>query len=159
MSQLIIRQAEASDCRELAELDRVCFNVPWSLAAFEAEFKYENEAFYVAAQIDGQLVGYMGMRMIFDEGHITNVAVHPGFRRRHIAKAMMSVFIAEGNARGITSFTLEVRESNEPAIRLYESFGFRSAGLRRNYYPDNHEDAVIMWRYEDEGRKDTDTCN
>lgn len=147
MSQLVIRQAGRDDCEKLAELDRLCFTVPWSLEAFRCEFEYENEAFYIAAEEDGVFAGYMGMRMILDEGHITNVAVHPMFRRKHIASAMMSVFIQEGNKRGIESFTLEVRKSNEAAIRLYESFGFETAGVRKNYYPDNHEDALIMWRY------------
>lgn len=147
MSQLVIRQAGMEDALALAELDKLCFSVPWSVASFEGEFRYPDETFYIAAEIEGEIVGYMGMHLIFDEGHITNVAVHPKHRRKHIASAMMQVFIAEGEARGINAITLEVRAGNDPAIGLYTGFGFKEEGRRKNYYPDNHEDAIIMWRY------------
>ena len=147
MSQLVIRQAEKKDCRALAELDRLCFSVPWSEVSFEGEFRYPDETFYIVAESDGKIIGYMGEHLILDEGHITNVAVHPEFRRKHIASAMMQVFIGESEARGINSITLEVRAGNVPAIGLYEGFGFAVEGIRKRYYPDNHEDALIMWRY------------
>lgn len=147
MNQLVIRQARKEDSESLAKTDLLCFTIPWSRKAFESEFEYENEAFYIIAEIGDDVAGYMGMRMIFDEGHITNVAVKPEYRRKHVAKAMMTVFLEEGKKRGINSFTLEVRESNEPAINLYKSFGFTEEGKRKNYYPDNHEAAIIMWLY------------
>lgn len=149
MGQLVIRQAGMDDASALAELDKLCFSVPWSASSFEGEFKYPDETFYIVAETESQIVGYMGEHIIFDEGHITNVAVHPDYRRKHIASSMMRVFIAESEARGINAITLEVRAGNYPAIGLYEGFGFKDEGRRKNYYPDNHEDAIIMWRYKE----------
>ena len=144
MSQLLIRQVNAEDTAQIAALDKECFSVPWSYNDFLNEFTVNERAFYIAAEIDEKIVGYVGMWKIFDEGHITNVAVAPGFRRKHIAKAMLSVFIEEGIKEGLRAFTLEVRASNEPAISLYRGFGFEEAGVRKNYY-EGKEDALIMW--------------
>ena len=98
------------------------------------------------AEADGVLCGYVGIWKIVDEGHITNVAVSPDYRRRHIARAMLEALIARCGQNGITSYTLEVRVGNEPAIKLYEGLGFTAAGLRKGYYEDNGEDALIMWK-------------
>ena len=87
------------------------------------------------------------------EGHITNIAVHPDFRRRHIGEAVVRELVAEAEKAGAMSQTLEVRASNEPAQRLYEKFGFRTVGVRRNYYEDGGEDALIMWRSPQETEK------
>ena len=113
---------------------------------FLKEISENNIALYLVAEIAGQIVGYAGMWLIIDEGHITNVAVHPNFRRRHIGEAIVSVLLAEAQAEGITRQTLEVRVSNFAAQRLYEKFGFQACGIRKGYYEDNHEDAIIMWR-------------
>ena len=103
-------------------------------------------AFYIVAEIAGQICGYVGIWKIFEEGHITNVAVAPEFRRKHIGRAMLETLISVTAEAGIEKYTLEVRAGNEPAIRLYEGLGFKSAGIRPGYYEDNGEDAVIMWR-------------
>lgn len=94
----------------------------------------------------GQVCGYVGVWKILDEGHITNVAVAPDYRRMHIGRAMLEALIEVTGQAGIERYTLEVRASNEPAIRLYEGLGFKSEGIRPGYYEDNGEDAVIMWR-------------
>lgn len=83
---------------------------------------------------------------IFDEGHITNVAVRPEFRRKHIAENLINVMVSVTEDEDITSWTLEVRESNEPAKALYRKLGFIEAGLRKGYYQDTNEDAIIMWK-------------
>ena len=88
----------------------------------------------------------MGIWNIVDEGHINNVAVAPAYRRKHIGSALLDVLIGTCEAEGILRLTLEVRAGNTPARRLYEQKGFLEAGLRKGYYEDNHEDAVIMWR-------------
>jgi ribosomal-protein-alanine N-acetyltransferase len=143
---LIVRQAEEKDIRPMAEMDILCFTIPWSEESFEKEIKENNLAFYIVAEIGGRLVGYAGLWRVANEGHITNVAVHPDFRRRGIGEALVSVLLSHTIKNGIRSHTLEVRASNEPAISLYSKFGFEPAGLRKNYYEDNGEDAVIMWR-------------
>lgn len=145
---LIVRQAEERDIKPMAEMDILCFSAPWSEASFEKEIKENHLAFYIVAEIGGVMVGYAGLWCIVDEGHITNVAVHPDYRRRGIGEALVSVLLKHTTGNGILSHTLEVRASNEPAIALYRKFGFEPAGLRKNYYEDNGEDAIIMWRTE-----------
>jgi [ribosomal protein S18]-alanine N-acetyltransferase len=145
---LIVRQAEERDIKPMAEMDLLCFTAPWSEASFKKEIKENHMAFYIVAELDGRMAGYAGLWCIVDEGHITNVAVHPDFRRRGIGEALVSVLLQHTVENGILSHTLEVRASNNPAISLYKKFGFEPAGLRKNYYEDNGEDAIIMWRTE-----------
>ena len=145
-TDMIIREAKLDDVHSIAELDKLCFSMPWSEVSFLKEISENNIALYLVAEIAGQIVGYAGMWLIIDEGHITNVAVHPNFRRRHIGEAIVSVLLAEAQAEGITRQTLEVRVSNFAAQRLYEKFGFQACGIRKGYYDDNHEDYIIMWR-------------
>ncbi len=143
---LIVRQAEEKDIKPMAEMDILCFTAPWSEDSFRKEIEENPLAFYIVAEIDDRMVGYAGLWCIVDEGHITNVAIHPLFRRKGIGEALVSVLLEHTAQNGIRSYTLEVRVSNAPAISLYSKFGFESAGLRKNYYEDNGEDAIIMWR-------------
>lgn len=143
---LIVRQAEERDIKPMAEMDILCFSAPWSEESFAQEIRENRMAFYIVAEIDGRMAGYAGLWCIVDEGHITNVAVHPDFRRRGVGEALVSVLLDHTIKNGILSHTLEVRVSNTPAISLYSKFGFEPAGLRKNYYEDNGEDAIIMWR-------------
>lgn len=146
MSEMIIRMAEEKDAPEMAELDKVCFADPWSEASFRQEMTENDRAFYIVAEIEGKVVGYAGLWAILDEGHITNVAVSPDYRRKGIGRAIVGTLVEAAEENGLTSFTLEVRESNLPAQELYTEFGFEPAGLRKGYYLDNGENAVIMWR-------------
>jgi ribosomal-protein-alanine acetyltransferase len=143
---LIVRQAEERDIKPMAEMDVLCFTAPWSEDSFAKEIRENHLAFYIVAETQGRMVGYAGLWRIIDEGHITNVAVHPDFRRRGVGEALVSVLLTHTMENGITDHTLEVRVSNEAAISLYTKFGFEPAGLRKNYYEDNGEDAIIMWR-------------
>lgn len=146
MEELIIRKAEERDILAIEFLEKQCFSMPWSYDSLSYDILENNLSFYIVAEIDGTICGYAGIWNVVDEGHITNVAVAPMFRRKHIGSALMDVLIGTCEAEGILRITLEVRESNEAARRLYEQKGFRKAGLRKGYYEDNHEDAVIMWR-------------
>lgn len=146
---LIIRQAEEKDIKPIAEIDKISFSVPWSEKSFEQEIMNNRLAFYIVAEVGDKIVGYAGLWLVDTEGHITNVAVHPEFRRKRIAEALISVLISNTIKNGAVSHTLEVRASNEAAISLYSKFGFKPAGIRRSYYEDNGEDAIIMWRIEE----------
>ncbi len=146
MSQLIIRQAEEKDILAIEGLEQVCFSDPWSYESLEHDILNNKLAFYIVAEVDGTVCGYVGIWNIVDEGHITNVAVSPDFRRKHIASNMLDVLIASCEEAGVERFTLEVRAGNEPAKALYAGKGFREVGLRKGYYQDNGEDAMIMWR-------------
>jgi len=145
MNSPVIRQAAMRDAQQMAELDRICFSVPWSLESFIQELSTNEKAMYFVAETDGEIAGYAGLWQILDEGHITNVAVAPKFRRQGLATAILDAFLAEGRARGIRAFTLEVRASNIAAQELYRKFGFQSVGERPGYYEDNKEAAMIMW--------------
>ncbi len=146
MNDLTIRMADTSDVDIIAELEQICFAIPWTRESILRELEENSMALYFIAEIDGTPVGYGGMWIIVDEGHIINIAVLPQFRGRHIASLLMAVLIAFGETRGVTRFTLEVRSSNEPAKAVYRKFLFKEEGLRRGYYQDNGEDAIIMWR-------------
>ncbi len=146
MADLLVRAAEAKDVAAIAEIERQCFAVPWSEDSLYHDIVENAVAFYLVAEIEGHVCGYVGVWKILDEGHITNVAVEPACRRRHIASAMLDVLFAVTGADGIVRYTLEVRKENEAAIALYSGKGFVAAGLRKGYYEDNGEDAVIMWR-------------
>ena len=141
------RAAAPDDAPAMAELDRICFAAPWHLSDFTRELCSNALACYIVCSRGGDMRGYAGLWALYPEGHIMNVAVHPGFRRKGIGAALLSHLIEwTGGTRGLTAFTLEVRASNAAAIRLYERLGFRADGRRKAYYEDNMEDALIMWR-------------
>ena len=129
---------------EVAELERVCFSVPWSRNMLKEELDNALSALLVALDDDGRVVGYAGVQVILDEGYITNVAVRPDCRRRGVAAQLLKVFLDFAQGNKLAFLTLEVRESNHAAIILYGRHGFRSVGRRRNYYEHPREDAIIM---------------
>jgi ribosomal-protein-alanine N-acetyltransferase len=139
-----IRRLTYADLPQVIAIERRAFPAPWSLAMFVLELS--KPAGICLAALDGkQIVGYMICSRYDTVWHVMNVAVDPALQRKGIGTAMLEHLLAEvGDDRA--RYTLEVRQSNAPAIRLYERFGFRAAGLRRRYYQDNGEDALIMWR-------------
>lgn len=146
MSGIIVRKALLKDAAGMAEIDRICFALPWSRQAFAKELGDNSAAFYLVAEAEGALIGYAGQWEIVGEGHITNVAVLPEFRGMGAGEKMLRRLIELSSEKGIGSHTLEVRESNEAAIGLYKKLGFKVAGIRKEYYADNMEDALIFWR-------------
>lgn len=124
---------------------------PWSLSLFMSEMALRTSRAYFVARVDGFVVGYAGLMMSADEGHITTVAVDPNWHRRKIGTRLMLVTAREGIRRGARALTLEVRMSNKAAQELYRAFGFRPAGIRKNYYMETNEDALVMWAEEVDG--------
>ena len=147
MADVIIRQAAPEDAGDIYEIEQICFPDPWSLDSIKYELEENPRAFYVVASHNGKVVGYAGLWWIVDEGHITNVAVRPGYRNRKIGEGIIRTLIEYTVSEGILHHTLEVRRSNEPAINLYQKFGFREEGIRKGYYRFGDEDALIMWRH------------
>jgi len=129
---------------EVAELERICFSVPWSRNMLAEELDNLLSAFLVALDDSGRVVGYAGLQVVLDEGYITNVAVRPECRRMGVASQLLQVFLNFAKANKLAFLTLEVRASNYDAIALYGSRGFRSVGRRKNYYEHPKEDAIIM---------------
>lgn len=130
---------------EVLAIERKSFPIPWSYQAFMFEVTENDFAFYLVALLEGKVVGYGGMWVVLDEAHITNVAVHPDLRNRGVGLALMTEMLGRANVLGANKITLEVRPSNRTARSLYKSLGFVDRGMRRKYYSDNGEDAVIMW--------------
>ena len=117
----------------------------WSKESFFNELNNQLAKYYCAFDEQGELVGYCGCWQIMEEAHITNVAVSPNHRRQNVGEALLIAIIKSCYKEMIKYLTLEVRVSNEPAIKLYEKYGFKSLGVRKGYYQDNNEDALIMW--------------
>ena len=147
--QYKIRRAIAEDVHGIAALEKRSFATPWSEEDFERELNRNPIAVYlVAVTEEEEIVGYVGLWAILNEGHITNIAVSPEHRRKGIAAGLLDYLIKEASKYGVRKFTLEVRTSNAGAIKLYEGFGFSVEGYRKEYYKDNKEDAAIMWLME-----------
>ena len=146
IDDLLIRDADALDAHDIAEVEKSCFPKPWSEETIRHDLMENGKARYYVAVDGGHIVGYMSVWVLDYEGYINNVAVIPGFRRRHIASMLLEVMLDATEAEGIVSHTLEVRRSNKAARRLYEKYDFKETAVRSHYYSDNGEDAVIMWR-------------
>lgn len=140
-----IREMTADDIDGVLEVENISFKTPWSRDSFEKEME-NSLAFYLVVSSDDGIAGYGGIWFIAGEGHITNIAVHTDFRNRGLGRAIVKGLIEESLKRKIEAMTLEVRISNETAIGLYKSLGFKSAGVRPGYYTDSNEDALIMWK-------------
>ncbi len=118
---------------------------PWSLSLFMSEIALRSSRAYYVARVEGVVVGYAGLMVSGDEGHITTIAVDPDWQRRKIGTRLLLTAAREAIRRGAQALTLEVRMSNRPAQELYRTFGFSPAGVRKNYYVETNEDALIMW--------------
>lgn len=132
------------DLDEVLGIERASFQTPWSRGAFRYELTENRVARSVVVRIGRQLTGYLCLWEIGHEIHITNLAVHPSFRRRGIARALLGSILEEARRSGVELVFLEVRPTNVEALNLYESLGFRVIGRRKGYYFDTGEDALVM---------------
>lgn len=141
---MIIRKMEERDIAEVVAIEEETFSSPWSADSFLQESKNKNNI-YLVVEDNGEVIGYCGLWGVVGEGQITNVAVRKDNRNRGVGKIMLTKLLELGVNQGLESFTLEVRESNKSALRVYQSLGFYSAGIRKNFYTEPTEHAVIMW--------------
>lgn len=142
-----IREMQAEDVDAVTALEASCFSMPWKRQDFE-DIVTNPDRIYLVAEGDNAIVGGCMLTMIAGEGDISNVAVYEDYRGQHIATLLMQELLRVGEKKGICDFTLEVREQNLPAIRLYEHVGFVSEGIRPNFYDKPKDNAVIMWKRE-----------
>lgn len=140
---MTIRPVIFSDIPAVAELERHIFSPPYSQAALEQELAVPDAVFF-AAEEEGRIIGYALLRCLGDEAELYRVAVSPEVRRRGIASLLLREGIEKCRERGAETIWLEVRSGNEPARALYRRFGFTEAYIRKNYYSDPQEDAVVM---------------
>ena len=145
-AEYIIRKMMLHDIDRVLEVEKLSFPAPWSRNTFELELHDNLFAHYFVAVQDESIVGYAGMWMILDEAHVTNIAVHPDFRGLNFGKRLIRELIVQAFKLGANRITLEVRISNSLARKLYKDLGFYEAGIRKGYYSDNNEDAVVMWK-------------
>lgn len=139
------RPMELVDLTRIEEVENLSFTTPWSRKAFYNELVLNQFAHYTVVTVDGVIAGYCGFWLILDEAHITNIAIHPDYRGRGLGRALLRYVMQLAQELGATSMILEVRVSNDIARGLYESLGFVRIGLRKGYYADNKEDAILMW--------------
>ncbi len=144
MLSLSLDRMRAEDLDEVVAIERTSFSMPWSRGAFLYELQQNRVARCLVMREDARVVGYLCLWEIGDELHITNVAVHLEYRRRGIARSLLTGVLDDARARKLKLVVLEVRPSNQEARTLYESFGFGIVGRRRGYYYDTGEDALIM---------------
>jgi ribosomal-protein-alanine N-acetyltransferase len=144
--KLHLRRLELTDLDAIEQIEQVSYPTPWSRSMFATELAKPSSLSIGAIDETGTLVGYLVLSRYVDAWHVMNVAVAPERRREGIATALLRQLLDETRHDAQRGYTLEVRVSNVGAISLYERFGFKPKGLRRGYYTDNREDALIMWR-------------
>ena len=147
-----IRDARAGDAGAIGALERQCFADPWPEEAVAAYINGENCLMLCAEGEGGELLGYVGMQHVLDEGYIGNVCTAPQHRRRGVARALLAELEERSRRLGLAFLTLEARASNAAAIALYEGAGYGRVGTRPGYYQHPAEDAVIMTLFLKEGR-------
>jgi len=141
-----VRVAVPADADAILALERACFTIPWNEQSIRSDLTSNAAAHYWVAEQGGLVVGYVGLWRILDEGQIMDVAVLPTYRRRGIARRLLQSLLDDCVAAGVDRLLLEVRSKNVGAITLYEGLGFVREGLRKGYYPDDGDSAVLMGR-------------
>lgn len=144
-TQGIVRPMQVEDLAAVLEIEQASFSSPWTQNAFAVELRDNEYARYFCLELEGQVIGYMGLWFILDEGHITNVAIFPRHRGQGWGEFLMRQVMGTMASEGMERMTLEARVSNTAAQKLYERLGFERAGVRKGYYADTKEDALIMW--------------
>jgi [ribosomal protein S18]-alanine N-acetyltransferase len=134
--------------RAVLRIEQQVYPRPWSHSLFVSELALRSTRAYVVAKVGRDIVGYAGLMMSLTDGHITTIAVDPVWHRQHIGTRLLLALAREAVARGATALTLEARLSNKPAQEMYRRFGFVPAGVRKGYYADTGEDALVMWAYD-----------
>ncbi|MGI5912566.1 MAG: ribosomal protein S18-alanine N-acetyltransferase [Syntrophomonadaceae bacterium] len=144
--KFILRKMTLQDINRIMEIENKSFTLPWSRESYLGELK-NNLAIYLVCDYEGEIAGYGGIWVVYEEAHITSVAVDPGYRQLGIGTALMEELERTARDRNAHRILLEVRPSNQAALNLYHKLGYIPTGKRKNYYCDNNEDAIIMTKY------------
>lgn len=145
MTEPKIRFMTTMDIDDVLEIERDAFPVPWTREAFYNELKTNEYAHYVVLEAGNEIAGYCGVWIVAGEAHITNIAIHSKHRGKGFGKMLFQKVIELAKMYGAEKMTLEVRASNAVAQNMYKKFGFVPGGIRKKYYQDNGEDALVMW--------------
>ena len=141
----VIRAMALEDIPTILTIEEVSFATPWKAESFESELKDNYLSRYFCLEINNRVIGYMGLWIVMGEAHNTNIAIWPGCRGQGWGEYLMRAVMNKMLSSGVRRLTLEVRVTNETAQNLYAKLGFHVAGVRKRYYSDNQEDALIMW--------------
>lgn len=144
MNEFLIERLTSDKFCEVAELERLCFSLPWSEKSLELLLDGKNVGFVAIDKATGRVAAYGGMLAVLDEGQITNIATHPEYRRRGLGQSVLHALVEYATETGLNIISLEVRESNVAAISLYEKLGFLTAGVRKNFYTSPRENGIVM---------------
>lgn len=144
--QIIIETMDENSIDDILKISNLSFPVSWSRTSFYKELK-NPLAHYIVAKNDNKVIGFMGVWIIVDEGHITNIAVDPSYRGKGVGNLLLKGMLDYCKSKNVIAMTLEVRASNIVAQNLYKKYGFIEEGLRKNYYEDSGEDALLMWNH------------
>ncbi len=158
MTDITIEKMKLSHLKRLAALEKVSFSTPWSEAGLRDELTRKDNRFFVASDENG-IIGYIGANNVLGEVYITNIAVFPDFKRHGVGELLVNHLVKISQNEKADFVTLEVRESNEPAKRLYKKLGFSEVGKRTNFYEKPREDALIFTRYLLNGESNENTRN
>ncbi|MCJ7841383.1 ribosomal protein S18-alanine N-acetyltransferase [Lederbergia sp. NSJ-179] len=139
------RVATVADIDQIVEIEKAAFTVPWPAEAFYQDILTNRFALYLLMEYKGVVVGYCGVWIVVDEAHITNIALLPEYRGKKLGETLMKKMMSYAKEAGAEKMTLEVRVSNIRARSLYKKLGFQEGGIRKSYYTDNQEDALVMW--------------
>ena len=134
--------------RHVLRIEAQVYPRPWSMSLFLSEMALRSSRAYLVARSGGEVVAYGGLMMTMEDGHITTIAVDPLWQRNGVGTRMLVALAREARRRGATSLTLEVRVSNKGAQAMYRRFGFAPVGIRRGYYVESGEDAIVMWAHD-----------
>jgi ribosomal-protein-alanine N-acetyltransferase len=142
---LTFRYMELKDIDDVLKIEHESFTLPWSRDAFINELTNNRFALYIVLEDGEKVIGYCGVWVIADEAHITNIALLPEYRGRKLGEALLTKVMEVAKQLGAEKMTLEVRVSNNVAQGLYRKLGFKDGAIRKGYYTDNQEDALVMW--------------
>lgn len=145
MAELGIRKMVMNDIGQVMDVDRVSFSNPWTEDIFQLEIGKNDQAYYYVMTLDQKVIGYIGMWVVIDDAQITNIAISPSYRGHKFGEKLFGFACQQALAMGVKHLSLEVRVSNRVAQNMYRKFGLVPGGIRKNYYTDNREDAIIMW--------------
>ena len=143
--EVVIGPMRRRHLRAVLRIEQQVYPRPWSLGLFMSELSSGSSRVYATARVGGSVVGYGGLMLVADDGHITTLAVDPRWHRHGIGTRLLATLARAGIDRGAKNLTLEVRVGNDAAQGLYRAFGFAPAGIRKGYYVETNEDALIMW--------------
>lgn len=145
MADLSIRKMETNDIEYVMGVDKESFSSSWTEEIFHLEIVENNHAHYFVLELEGMIIGYAGMWVVVDDAQVTNIAVLPRFRGFKFGEKLFGFLFHTAIQMGAVRLSLEVRVSNTVAQKMYRKFGLVPGGIRKNYYTDNREDAIVMW--------------